>query len=599
MNTNRRLFSGIPRQPLKADGHLSDDWLLLSIDGALSASCHARVMEHVRACWTCRARKEQLERTIREIVEYQHALVSPDMPPSPGGRSIFRARLNQLAGELGRPSLLTRWPMTLFQASHVAWAASALLGAAFVLYLTFGHRTPVVSANELLQRSAASRQSPVTDISHPVSVQRLTIKVGGRRITRTLYRDNIRKRRAHRADISAQEERLIEQDFEHSSFSWNDPLSPQIYSQWRDIVSEKKDVVTELQDGLLRLDTSASSGPVAEASLTVRLTDYHPVAEDLRLRDNTRIEVAELSDDVVSLSSLAPEIFGPSVTPEPQKLPAISSASYGHPMPPDVVQIAASELQVRTILHSLWGRPWRADQTYGLLLADCIQVGGIAADETRKRQITAALAGIEHTQLRITTVAQAAIVPHPGRTLTNSNPATLVTANPPLLEEQLEKRFPGSDQRTEYVNQSLSLCQSASARAWALNRLADRYTPPQVSLLDPDAQPQLQSLLIDHATALREDISRLQNQLGQVLSTASNTASANTVSFAGVSNPSDDWRSLAHRVHSSVEITNEAVSVPPGRLIRNKRFTGQTPTEAPHNIDAIAGRASVARPADS
>jgi hypothetical protein len=229
-------------------------------------------------------------------------------------------------------------------------------------------------------------------------------------------------------------------------------------------------------------------------------------------------------------------------------------------MPQDGAGIAASELQVRTILHSL-GADLGEQITIRPVPNGLIQVDGIAEDETRKRQITSALAGIQHTQLRITTVAQAAIHPQPGSSLATSNSSTLVTASPPLLEEQLERRFPGSDQRSEYVNQSLSLCQSASARAWALNRLADRYTPQQIALLDPDAQRQLQRLLIDHATALREDISRLQNQLGQVLSSASNTAAANTVSSAAASNPSDDWRSRAHRVHSSVEITNEAVSV--------------------------------------
>jgi len=566
MNTNRHLFSGMPSQLLKSDGHLSDDWLLLSIDGALSASNHSRVEEHVRACWTCRARMEQLEKTIREIVEYEHALAAPDMPPSPGGRSIFMARLNQLAGELGRPSLIRRWTVTLLQtsrstlSSRVGWATSAALTAAVVLYLAFGHRAPPVSASELLQRAAASRESQGTEINQLVAVQRVTIKVGSRRATRTLYRDNIRKRQAYRTDVSTMEERTIEQDFERSSFSWNDPLSPETYSQWRDVTVEKRDVVTELTGGLLRLDTSASSGPVAEASLTVRSTDYHPVAEDLHLRDNTEIEVAELSYAVVGLSALTSDIFGSLASPEPPRLPAISSASSVHAMPLDAGQIAASELRVRTILHSL-GADLGEQITIRSTPNGLIQVDGTAEDETRKRQITSALAGIQHTQLRITTVGQAAVQPQTGRSLTDSNSATVVTGNPPLLEEQLEKRFPGSDQRTQYVNLSLSLCESASARAWALNRLADRYTPGQIALLDSDAQRQLQSLLTDHITALREDVSRLQNQLGQVLSSASNTAAANTTSSPAITTEPDDWRRRTHRVHSSVEITNEAVSV--------------------------------------
>src|ERR1700722_18084047 len=114
MNKKRHILFGVtPGPPLQADGHLTDAWLLLAIDGELSASDHAIVKDHVRACWACRARKEHLERTIEEIVEYEQALVAPDMPPSPGGRAIFMARLDQQAAELGSPSLIRRWMLML------------------------------------------------------------------------------------------------------------------------------------------------------------------------------------------------------------------------------------------------------------------------------------------------------------------------------------------------------------------------------------------------------------------------------------------------------------------------------------------------------
>jgi ElaB/YqjD/DUF883 family membrane-anchored ribosome-binding protein len=63
---------------------------------------------------------------------------------------------------------------------------------------------------------------------------------------------------------------------------------------------------------------------------------------------------------------------------------------------------------------------------------------------------------------------------------------------------------------------------------------------------------------------LREDVNRLQNQLGQVLSSASNTAAANTASSglpsAKTVGHGDDWREHAQRVHSSVETVNESVA---------------------------------------
>jgi hypothetical protein len=369
----------------------------------------------------------------------------------------------------------------------------------------------------------------------------------------------VHKREIHRIDVSASEERRVELDFNRSSFRWDDPLSPQMFRQWRAGIVQKKDVVTELSGGLLRLDTLADSGPIAEASLTVREPDYHPIEEDFTLRDNTRIEVAELSFDVAGLSTLPPDILGALGSEGSAVLPPPPGAPSFHAVLPDARQIAASEVEVRTILHRI-GADLGEQISVRPLANGTIAVDGVAEGEQRKQQIDNALSSVPHTRVRVITVAQAAAHAQPEHSLAAVNTITLVAARPPLLEEQLEKRFPGTDQRREYVNQALSLCQSASARAWALNRLADRYTPQQVAWLGPEAQHQLQSLLGDHITALREDISRLQNQLGQVLSSASNTAAANTDTSSGMNSPSDDWRSRVHRAHSSVEITNETVS---------------------------------------
>jgi hypothetical protein len=555
------------KTPLKADGHLSDEWLLLSLDGELSASDHALVKDHVRACWSCRARREQLERTIEEIVEYEHVLIAPYMPPPRGGEAIFRARLNQLAVELGNPSVVWRWPRMALHAgrsllsSPGTWATSAAVILAIALYVLIGReKTPIVSANQLLQRATASETGSLAGLKQPVAVQKVSIKAGSHGITRTLYRDTVHKRQAYRSDVSASDERAAERDFERSSFKWDAPLSPQAYSQWRNGVAQRKDVVTRLNGGLLRLDTAAGSGPLAEASLTVRASDYHAVAEELRLRDNEQIEVVELSFDVVGLSTLAPDVFSSSALPGPLALPPVPVAPSHHATL-DAVQIAASELQVRAALHSI-GADMGEQITVRPTAGGLILVEGIAEDEARRRQMLNALVTIPHTSLRLTTVAQMMANPHTSRSPANSDstsPVTIVTASPPLLEDELKQRFPDGDQRTEYVNLSLSLCQSASARAWALTRLADRYTSQRIALLDPEGQRQLRSLLTDHITTLREDVSRLQNQLGQVLSSASNTAAANTA--PEMTDQSIDWRSRAHRIHSSVETTNESVSV--------------------------------------
>jgi ElaB/YqjD/DUF883 family membrane-anchored ribosome-binding protein len=136
-----------------------------------------------------------------------------------------------------------------------------------------------------------------------------------------------------------------------------------------------------------------------------------------------------------------------------------------------------------------------------------------------------------------------------------------------LLESQLRSRFPDKDQRIQYVNQTLSLAQLASGRAWALNRLADQYPPEKIGLLNNIERDRLHMLLTDHISALREDTSALLNQLGQILSLTSNTAAVNA-SVSDLSNradtgrpeASDDWQNHIRRIHSSVDVVHESIS---------------------------------------
>ena len=43
------------------DSHLSEEDLLLAIDGELAGSRAEQVEEHLAACWDCRTRKQNLE----------------------------------------------------------------------------------------------------------------------------------------------------------------------------------------------------------------------------------------------------------------------------------------------------------------------------------------------------------------------------------------------------------------------------------------------------------------------------------------------------------------------------------------------------------
>jgi len=75
------------------DPHLSDQQLLLSIEGELTPPEEKFVRHHLDACQKCRARGKELEDTISEFVlDYQSEL-DGKLPPIAGQRALLKARL--------------------------------------------------------------------------------------------------------------------------------------------------------------------------------------------------------------------------------------------------------------------------------------------------------------------------------------------------------------------------------------------------------------------------------------------------------------------------------------------------------------------------
>jgi hypothetical protein len=552
------------REPIFRGGHLTEEALLLLLDGELSQPEVEQADAHVHSCWSCRARKDATARGIADFADYQNAFLAPHLPPSPSGKPMFMARLDKLAEELGRPSLLRSWRRAISQFSEAlleartVWITAVLLVVAGTSFLYLFRQPQTVSANEMLRLASASERHTPAGIVLPVVIQKLRIKSGGHSLTRTIYRDTAHSRTAEVTPDRA-ETGEVRSAFLRTSFDWNEPLSADGYSRWHSELTDKQDTVERVGSDLLRLDTTSSGGPVAEASLTVRASDYHPVEENLRLRDDGEVKIAEVSYNVVGFASLSPDIFGGPAQPPILKLPVTAAASRVA----DEAELATTELQVRSTLHNL-GADLGEQIEVQPEKDGSVRVEGVAEDDIRRHQLIAALQGIPRTQLRIETVAEAAEHQEISRVSGPARVAVMAGATP-LLETSLKQRFPDDDQRTAYVNQTLALTQGASARVWALNRLAERYSPQQVALLDSASRQRLGMLLGDHLSALREEINRLQNQLGQVLSPSSNTAAANTASskFTPPEMPehADDWRSHVHRMHSSVETVDESVAV--------------------------------------
>ena len=82
---------------LKEPSHLSDEDILLVIDGEASRRCAKQAQAHLTACWSCRARLRELESTIADFVSVHRRTSDSQMPDPSGPRALLKARLAETA----------------------------------------------------------------------------------------------------------------------------------------------------------------------------------------------------------------------------------------------------------------------------------------------------------------------------------------------------------------------------------------------------------------------------------------------------------------------------------------------------------------------
>jgi anti-sigma factor RsiW len=80
------------------NGHPPGQELLLAADGELSRRRKAAVDAHLEACWTCRARMQEMESSIADFSRCYRE-IEPELGSIDGPRALLVARLAQLAAE--------------------------------------------------------------------------------------------------------------------------------------------------------------------------------------------------------------------------------------------------------------------------------------------------------------------------------------------------------------------------------------------------------------------------------------------------------------------------------------------------------------------
>jgi hypothetical protein len=172
------------------NGHLSDEQLLLELEGELSTKVARSVQDHLDACWRCRSRRQELEGAITGFIRFHQDELDPQLPSPDGPRALLKARLAELSEkETNRWTLgfaFFRQQMGLL-ATSVGVLAVTLFAVALVLHHPASASVIVSSpdlkltpgAALLADRSAICALANVKNKAVPVAVRKRVLEEYG------------------------------------------------------------------------------------------------------------------------------------------------------------------------------------------------------------------------------------------------------------------------------------------------------------------------------------------------------------------------------------------------------------------------------------
>jgi len=485
--------------------HAEEDELLRLLDGELGTWHAARVLRHIEQCWTCRGRYEAVQGAICDFVEVRKRMIQRHFPLPENARNRFLRTLEELEQEARQPwsvralhflrRTVTPMRSRAFATLLIAFAMSAAIVA--VWQRNAQRDVPTVSASELLNRAQVWDNRAANSTGHGVVRQQLAIRTASGKFNHSLYRDvEGRRRPSNSPDVFKQG--TLEKASLSGGINWERPLSATDFRKWDEHLPQKKDEVIFNRNGTLTLRTTTTGSDVAEQSLTVRDTDFHPVARRLLLRDLGEVEIAELSYEVLPWQAVdvsqwfVTDAPATAILPMPSRRPTIVG--------PSSAALDGAELRARLALNTVG-----ADTGENLFLehtTDSVTVRGFVETQARKREIDDSLAGIPLVSSSVSTFEhrahEARAQQAPPRTVRSED--VVVQKSP--LETYLAARLVSSPQDIQLSRDLIDQALEIDRQALALNSLETRYSESARKALSPENRSLLQQLMRRHEIAL-------------------------------------------------------------------------------------------------
>jgi hypothetical protein len=489
--------------------HPEEGVLLRFLDGELPGRKAKETGRHLEACWQCRSELEALRDTVSNCVAYRKNVLEAHFPEPPQAWPDLYREFARIDESLSHESIFARWPRLNLAIPRGAWAGMA--AALAIFGLLFGLlRTPPVEAAVLLKKAVAAAAS------QPKTARRIRIQTRTGQFVRTV---GARAASAESGNAAGAEASAVEARFEAAHYDYNDPLSARAYQAWSDGLAGKKDEVQTVADPgtpsekRYQIRTVASSGDLAEATLTLRARDLRPVEERLEFRDREWIELTEIAEPATRSDSNA-VASNVEVPVRPAEPPSRLAAIH-----PGLAASISDELQVLSALHQIGadlGDPVEVKLSNGK-----VQVGGVGIPRQTQQRIHDKLDAMANVTVQFSEPAAALPAVETGKAPSAAAPA----GTPARVEQQI-----GSHAEFEkFGSQILEWNEAAMSRAYALRALAQRFPAEAEQALSAQDRQVLRDMAREHAAALTEKLTAIEHNLVPILTSLGASAPAHSV----------------------------------------------------------------------
>jgi len=279
----------------------------------------------------------------------------------------------------------------------------------------------------------------------------------------------------------------------------------------------------------------ANTRGLIRAALVIRRNDLHAIEQTLTVSDGRDVRdyrLIEQSFERRASSVVEPSVFEPepellsSAKPETRNSKPESNTPIPGPLPSTTV-VATAELEVEVLRLIHQARADMGEQVSVTRGSDGIlRIEGIFDTDQRKSEVLRELQPVMNNpavKVDVQTVSEALKRQSQPRQsagqITNQPPES--TANTVPVEDELRRYLAArgfkdkqiDDEVRRFSNRMLDQSRETMAHAWALKRLANRFSSEQLSALDKQARNKWLSMMGEHAQALFQETTSLRREL--------------------------------------------------------------------------------------